>query len=143
MIKYASEVTIGRPPDAVFPYLIEREKQALWSDVPMRPVTDGPFRQGSRIELTLGMGPLKTSLQLEFAQVEAPRLLAWRTVSASPVQWQGEYRLEPADGGSRLSQAGTLQFRGLWRLLEPLAGAEIRQGEIKELEKLRSVVEAA
>jgi hypothetical protein len=29
MIKYASEVTIGRPPDAVFPYLIEREKQAL------------------------------------------------------------------------------------------------------------------
>jgi hypothetical protein len=143
VISYSSAVTIARPPAAVFPYLVEREKQALWSDVQMRPLTDGPFREGSRLELTFGMGPLKTSLQLEFAKVEADRLVSWRTVSDGSVRWQGEYRLEPSDSGSRLSQSGTIEFRGVWRLLEPIVGAEMKNGEIKELEKLRTVVEAS
>jgi len=30
---------------------------------------------------------------------------------------------------------------GLWRLLAPFIGAEIRSGEIKELERLKAVVE--
>ena len=142
MITYGSEVTIARPPEAVFPYLIEREKQALWSDVEMRPLTAGPFVEGSRIELTLPMGPFKTSIQLEYSSVVAGQLVAWRTVSQSPIRWDGEYRLERSgESGSRLSQSGRIQFRGLWRLLEPIAGAEIRQGEIKELERLRAVVE--
>ena len=142
MITYASEVTIARPPEIVFPYLIEREKQGLWSDVEMRPLTEGPFVQGSRIELTLPMGPLKTSIQMEYSSVVPNQLVAWRTVSQSPIQWDGEYRVERSgDGGTRLSQSGRVQFRGLWRLLEPIAGAEIRQGEIKELERLRAVVE--
>jgi hypothetical protein len=144
MITYASTVTIQRSPKTVFPYLIEREKQALWSDVEMRPLTAGPFVEGSRIELTLPMGPLKTTIQLEYSSVVPDQLVAWRTVSTGPIQWDGEYRLEPSgDGGARLSQSGRVQFRGLWRLLEPIAGAEIRQGEIKELERLRSIVEQA
>jgi uncharacterized protein YndB with AHSA1/START domain len=143
VITYSSAVTIARPPADVFPYLVEREKQALWSDVQMRPLTDGPFREGSRLELTFGMGPIRTSLQLEFAKVEPDRLVTWRTVSNGSVQWQGQYALEPSGPGSRLTQDGTLQFRGLWRLLEPIAGAEIRNGEIKELERLKAVVEAA
>ena len=36
-----------------------------------------------------------------------------------------------------------LQFTGLWRLIEPLVGAEIRSGEIKELERIKALVEAA
>jgi len=90
------------------------------------------------------MGPIRTSLQLEFERVEPERLVAWRTISNSPIRWHGEYRLSP-DGAAAtsLSQSGTLTFHGLWRLLEPIAGAEIRQGEIKELERLKAVVEAA
>jgi polyketide cyclase/dehydrase/lipid transport protein len=144
MITYSSEVTIARPPETVFPYLIEHEKQALWSDVEMRPLTAGPFVQGSRMELTLPIGPFKTSIQLEYSSVVPDQLVAWRTVSPSPIQWDGEYRLERSgDGGTRLSQSGRVRLRGLWRLLEPIAGGEIRQGEIKELERLRSVIEQA
>ena len=43
MKSYKSQVTINRPPADVFPYLIEPQKQALWSDVPMRPDHGGPF----------------------------------------------------------------------------------------------------
>lgn len=143
MIRYASEVTISRPPSEVFPYLIEREKQALWSDVPMTPLTEGPLRAGSRLRLTFGKGPLRTSLTLEFGALEPDQRVAFTTVSEGGIQWTGEYRLAPtADGkGTHLSQEGTLEFRGLWRLAEPLMGAEMRRGEIAELEKLKAVLE--
>jgi hypothetical protein len=72
------------------------------------------------------------------------RRFAWTTVGKGPISWDGEYRLEPAGpSGTRLSQQGTLQFHGLWRLLGPFVGAEIRRNEIKELEKLKALVEAA
>jgi hypothetical protein len=47
-----------------------------------------------------------------------------------------------SSGGTRLSQAGQLRFRGLGRLIEPIVGAEIRNGEIKELERLKGILEA-
>jgi uncharacterized protein YndB with AHSA1/START domain len=145
MIRYASEVTISRPPSEVFPYLIEREKQALWSEVPMTPLTEGPLRAGSRMRLTFGKRPLRTSLTLEFAALEPNQRVAFTTASEGGLQWTGEYRLAPpAEGtGTHLSQKGTLEFRGLWRLAEPLIGAEIRRGEIAELEKLKAVLESA
>ena len=143
MKSYQSEVLIEKSPDAVFPYLLEREKQALWSDVPMRPVTEGPLAAGSRFEVTFGMGPLKATLGLEMTAVEQSRRMAWKTYSG-PIDWTGEYVLEP-DGaaGTKLSQRGTLKFGGVWRLMEPVVGGEISEGEKKELEKLKAVVEAS
>lgn len=142
MITYGSDVVIERSAGEVWPYLVERDKQALWSDVAMEPLTDGPTRAGSRMRLTFGGGPLRTSLTLEIAALDPGQRLAFTTVSKGGIQWDGEYRLAPADGaGTRLSQQGTLRFTGLWRLVEPIVGAEIRQGEIAELEKLKAILE--
>lgn len=143
MVNYESAVTIGRTPVEVFAYLIEPPKQALWSDVPMRQLTPGALATGSRFEVTFGKGPLKAVLGLALTDVVAGERMAFKTFSG-PIRWQGEYRLEPADGGAtRLSQHGTLEFTGLWRLLGPFVGGEIRSGEIKELEKLKAAAERA
>jgi uncharacterized protein YndB with AHSA1/START domain len=143
VISYQSAVTIERPPETVFQFLIEPAKQALWSDVPMRQVTDGALGTGSRLEVTFAMGPLKAVVGLELAAVEPSRRMAFTTYSG-PIRWDGEYRLAPAaGGGTDVSQEGRLQFTGPWRLLEPLIGAEISRAEVKELERLKAVVEAA
>jgi hypothetical protein len=108
----------------------------------MRRLTDGPLGTGSRFEVAFGMGPVKARIVLELSAVETDRLMAFRTLSG-PIDWTGEYRLAPGSaGGTELSQSGTLRFSGLWRLVEPIVGAEIKSGEIKELEKLRAVAEA-
>ena len=140
-VTYESEVTIDRAPDVVFPYLTEPAKQALWSDVPMKQITPGTMRTGSSFEVFFGMGPLKATVGLEMIDVEEPTRMAWRTFKG-PIEWAGEYLLEADGAGTRVSQHGTLTFKGLWRLVQPIAGAEIRSGEEKELEKLKSVVEA-
>ena len=144
MISYSSEVTIGRPPQQVWPYVVEPAKQALWTDVEMRPVTEGPWIAGTRIVVAFGRRPFKASIGLELTAIEPDRRMAFTTYTAGPILWDGEYRLEPtAAGGTRLNQAGTLRFRGLWRLLEPMVGAEIRRNEIAELERLKKVLETA
>jgi uncharacterized protein YndB with AHSA1/START domain len=135
-------VTISRPPDEVFPYLVEPEKQALWSGVPMRKLTEGPIGDGSRMEVTFGSGAMKATIGLELGPVEPGRRLAFRSFSG-PVSWEGEYRLEPtASGGTQVRQEGRLTFKGWWRAFESLVGAEISKGEIKELERLKAVVES-
>jgi len=140
MLTYRSQVMVARPPDIVFRYLIEPARQALWSDVPMRQLTDGPLATGSRLEVTFGLGPIKARVGLELTAVEPERRMAFRSFSG-PIRWDGEYRLSPSADGTELSQEGQLVFTGVWRLIEPLAGAEIKSGEIKELERLKSVVE--
>lgn len=141
MLTYESSVSIDRPPEVVFGYLVDLEKQALWSDVPMRKLTEGPLADGSKMEVTFGMGPIKAVIGLEMGPVESGRRMAFRTFSG-PIRWEGEYRLAAAGAGTLVSQEGRLTFRGLWRVIEPLVGAEISKGEVKELERLKAVVEA-
>jgi hypothetical protein len=142
MITYRSQVSVNRPPSDVWPFLVEREKQARWSDVAMQPLTDGPLRAGSRMAIDFGRGPLHLKLTLEMTTVEPAQRMAWRTAGGSSLEWDGAYRLEPAGPtGTTLSQEGTMRFHGFWRLLEPIVGAEIRSGELKELERLKSAIE--
>ena len=143
MLKYRSAVVVNRPPEIVFQYLADPAKQALWSDVPMRKLTEGHFTTGSRIEVTFGKGPLSAKLGLEFTDVQPGQRMAWRSFSG-PIDWDGEYRLAPAgEAATELSQEGRLRFKGLWRILEPLVVAEMRGNEEKELERLKAAAEAS
>ena len=144
MIRYSSEVSINRPPETVYPWIVELDKQGQWSDVQMQLLTPPPLATGSRMQLTFGRPPMRATLVLQIAARDDDRRFAWTTVGKGPISWEGEYRLAPAGpSGTRLSQEGTLRFHGLWRLMEPIVGAEIRRSEIKELEKLKGLVEAA
>lgn len=141
MLSYRSQVSIERAPDVIFHYLIDPERQALWSGVPMRQLTTGTLGPGSRMEVTFAMGPLKARIGLQLSTVEFGRVLAFKSFSG-PIRWDGEYRLASTDGGDTVvSQEGRLAFSGAWRLIEPLVAGEISRGEIKELERLEIVVE--
>jgi uncharacterized protein YndB with AHSA1/START domain len=142
MLSYSWAVTINRPPAEVFPYLTDPAKQALYSDVTMRQITPGVLATGSRMEVTFGIGPLKAVIGLEMTIEENSRM-AFTTYSG-PIRWQGQYLLKPTDGGgTHLSHEGSMVFTGLWRLLEPLIGAELKSGGAKEMERMKAVIEAA
>jgi uncharacterized protein YndB with AHSA1/START domain len=141
MLRYSWPVTINKPPADVFPFLTDPQKQALYSDVPMRQETPGVLKTGSRMVVTFGMGPIKANLGLEMTAIEPDRRMAYDTY-AGPIKWQGEYRLTPTDsGGTNLTHEGTMVFTGLWRLLEPLVGSELKSGGAKEMERLKAAVE--
>jgi hypothetical protein len=95
------------------------------------------------MRLTFGRGPLHTTLDLETSAFEPNARMAFTTVSTGGIQWEGAYDLMPADDGTRVRQQGMLRFGGLWRVLEPIIGAEIKRGELAELERLKQVVEGS
>ena len=143
MKSYNFEVDIARSPADVFPYLTDTAKQALYSDVTMRQITPGHLATGSRMEVTFGMGPLKAVIGLEMTAVEENRRMAFDTYSG-PIKWQGEYLLRPTDaGGTVLSHAGSMTFTGLWRLLEPVVGGELKTNGAKEMERMKAAIESA
>lgn len=80
-----------RPPGDVWPYLVERDKQAQWTDVPIEPSTEGPDQAGSRMRLRFGKGPLRASLTLEVTAADPPERMAFTTVSDGGLQWDGEW----------------------------------------------------
>ena len=62
--------------------------------------------------------------------------------SLGPIRWKGEYLLTPTDvGGTTVSHEGTMVFTGLWRLIEPLIGSELKSGGAKEMERMKAVIE--
>ena len=143
MKPYRFQVTINRPPNEVFPFVVEPEKQALYSDVTMRLLTEGSIRTGSKMEVVLGSGLMKATLGLEMVDVDQDRRMAFKTYSG-PLEWQGEYVLEPTeDGGSTLTHQGSMTFHGLWRLVEPLVGGELTRGGAQEMDRLKNAVEAS
>jgi hypothetical protein len=141
MLTYRSSVSIDRPAAVVFRYLATPELQALWSDVPMQRSETGPLRTGSRMQVTFAGGPLKAVIGLLIGALEPDRRLAFESFSG-PIRWDGEYRLTAVGDTTTVEQEGRLRFTGLWRVLEPIVGAEISRGEVRELERLKAAVES-
>jgi hypothetical protein len=141
MKAYRFQASINRPPSEVFPFLVETEKQALYSDVPMRLITEGAMHTGSKMEVTMGSGLMKANLGLEMTDVTQDRKMAYKSFSG-PIDWQGEYLLEPTpDGGTTVTHEGSMRFHGLWRLAEPLVGAELSRNGAKEMDRMKAAIE--
>ncbi|MBI3361032.1 MAG: SRPBCC family protein [Chloroflexi bacterium] len=140
MIPYQSDATIQSPASQVFRILTDASKYSQWTDMgDSRMVGQGT---GAKIETVLKMGPWKFPTTFEVTEWEEGRKFGLKTVSGGPVSWDANFTLEPAgESATRIISTGTLGLRGWMRLLEPLMAEEVKQGEAKELERLKRLVE--
>lgn len=142
MIRYSSEVTIDRPPRAVYEALLDPERYAQWT--PMTDMAfddDGPRRVGQRGHFRMTGGPIKGRLEMEIVELEPDRKVAVR-VSHPSLDWLAVNTIRPEGEGSRLTYAGELSLRGPLRLMEPLMRGEVERGEAGEALKLKALLEA-
>ena len=142
MILYKSSVTIARPPEVVFPYLLDPALRARWSDVPLRQVSDGAIGIGSRLEATFKAGPTTPKGGIEPVAIEPGRHLVFKPYQG-PIMWDLEYQLRPTGEGTEVEQDARLTFSNLWRIVELFVGEGIKQARTRELGRLKEVVEAA
>ena len=142
MIRYSSDVSIGRPPRDVYEALLDPGLYAKWT--PMVDVAfegSGPPHVGQRGSFRLSEGPIKGKLEMEIAELEPDRRIVFR-VSHPALEWTAMNTIQPDGAGSRLTYAGEMSLRGWRRLLEPVMGGEIRSGEAKEALRLKELLEA-
>lgn len=142
MVAYSSAVSIDRPAAQIFPYLLGTTLLKLKPGAPIKPVSPDELSNGSRIQVSFGLGPLKAVCGLQISALEVGRKLAFKSYSG-PIAWKGEYNLaDDGKGATTVSQKGQLKFKGLWRLVQPFASGQIKRSEVQELQRLKKVIEA-
>lgn len=142
MIRYSSEVTIDRPPRAVFEALLDPDRYAKWT--PMADMAfddDGPRRVGQRGHFRMTEGPIKGRLEMEIVELEPDRKVSFQVKHPS-LDWLAVNTIQPDGEGSRLTYAGELSFRGLMRFMEPFMRGEVERGEAAEAVKLKALLES-
>ena len=143
MIKYSSEVTIDRPPQAVYEALLDPGLYSRWTD--MVDVTfdgEGEPAVGTKGRFRMAKGPIKGLLEMELTELDPDRRVVFH-VTHPDLDWTATSTLEPAGSGTRLTYAGELRILGWRRVLEPLMGREVRQGEAEEAKRFKALLEAS
>lgn len=143
MIRYSSEVTIARPPRAVYEALLDGDLYPKWTDmVDVSFDRAGAPRVWMRGRFRLAKGPIKGMLDMELTELDPDRRVVFQ-VTHPTLDWKAVSTLVPAGDGTRLTYAGELRMHGWRRLLEPLVAREVRGGEAGEALRLKALLEAA
>jgi len=141
MIRYSSEITIARPPKAVFDALLDPALYSKWTPmVDMSFEDSGPPRVGSRGRFRMAEGPIKGLLDMEITELQPERRLAIRVTHPS-LDWLAVTTLQPDEHGTRVTYAGEMALRGWRRILEPMMGREVSKGEATEIRRFKVLLE--
>jgi uncharacterized protein YndB with AHSA1/START domain len=138
-----SSVTIARPIDNVFGYLLDGERCPEWRPgvVGIRRVS-GNGGVGTTYEQTV-RGPMGRSIRADYAITvhEPPSRIEFQTLTG-PVRPHGTYVLAAAGGGTHVTFVLDAELGGLRRLLLGSAVQKTMEAEVATLENLRARLES-
>jgi uncharacterized protein YndB with AHSA1/START domain len=127
VVKVEHEVTIARPPADVFAYLTNMEKIPEWQATAVEGRLESErLEEGARaVEVRKFLGrPMESTLRV--TAFEPDRHFAAEVVSG-PVSFRVDHRLEPDDGGTRVSFTIEGEPGGFFRFAEPVIERQVRR----------------
>jgi uncharacterized protein YndB with AHSA1/START domain len=106
-------ITINRPPEEVFDYLVNLEKSPQWSATLTQAVQQGggSLKVGSRVTETRNLLGKKMESTYEVVKLERPRVFATKVVDG-PVEFDFSWSLQPDANGTRLTGEGSGHWDG-------------------------------
>lgn len=142
-IQFRAEVQIGRPPDHVFPFLIDPRKLVLWIGglVDSKPLTEGGPRRGAKSIETVEENGRRFEMSTEILQFEPDRELEAR-IHAEMGEVISRFRLTSVGDGTRLEQTMTARFTGVYRLFGLLLRGPVQKKLAEDLARLKEKAEA-
>jgi uncharacterized membrane protein len=144
MSKVTSEQTIMRSADDVWTYAADILRHPDWmTSTDARIVRGDGTQAGARGRERMRFGPFEWDVEFEVSRAVPSRGIAWKAVSGSPFEIEVALDLTPLGPASTRAIYGTeVRPHGLWRLLSPMVAMEARSGVARELERLKTQVEA-
>lgn len=137
-------VTINRPPEAVFAYVLDGERCPEWrSHVLDIKRLSGDGGVGTTYAQGVA-GPMgrRITADYEVTVCEPNRLLEFQTI-AGPARPHGRFEVAPEGSGSRLSLSLDASMKGLAALLMSGMVQKTMDSEVRNIERIKANLEAA
>jgi carbon monoxide dehydrogenase subunit G len=141
MASFENTVTIRRPVGEVFAFLADFENVPAWNHAisETRKVSPGPVGVGT-VYRQIRSVPRRSEEGLEVTVLEPASRLEVQG-ELGPFRARLRYALEPAAGGTRLTNAVELRASGLLSMVAPLATARVKRAVAANLDTLRQLLE--
>jgi hypothetical protein len=144
MSKGVAEQTIARSAQDVWTYATDVVRHTEWMTVTDARIVSGDGTQvGARGREQMKFGPFGWDVEFEVIDAEPGRRIAWRSVGGAPFDLDVVLDLEAVGPASTKATYGAdIRLHGRWRLLWPMLAMEAKAGPARELQQLKSQVEA-
>jgi uncharacterized protein YndB with AHSA1/START domain len=140
MASFTHSVTIPRPPEEVFPWLLEADRVPQWMSNLERYEPEGAVGPGSRIRQRLEVSGQTVDVTMEVVRYEPPREAQTR-FSTNGVDIEATYQLAPDGAGTRLTQSLEAKARSLSaRLIVPVVQPRLERKLMGDLETLQTLL---
>ena len=140
MVDAQNTVTIRRSPQDVFAFLADGTNNPKWRDgVASIHHSKGDGVGAVYTQKVKGPGGREIDADYEITTYDPPRRLAFKAI-AGPARPEGEFLLEPQDGGTRITFKLWWEPKGLKRAISPMVAKTMRS-EVGALEKLKQLLE--
>ncbi|MGH2722659.1 MAG: SRPBCC family protein [Actinomycetota bacterium] len=136
-------VDIRRSPEEVFKYLAHFENVPMWNYAiaETAKVSAGPVGVGTRYRQVRSI-PRRSEEGFEVTAFEPHRKLAIEG-TLGPFASVLEYRIDPTEGGSRVTNEVQLTPRGVLGVVGQLAPSRVKEAVAKNLGELKRLLDAA
>ncbi len=137
-------VTIDRPAEEVFPWLVKPEKLRGWirGYVDSVPLNGDSLRVGARTKEIINADGERFDMEMELTGLEMNRLLAFNMTNEMFDQ-KGQYQLTEANGSTTVHFTAHSQFKGFFMsLVEPMFTPVAQKQYEENIAKLKEIVEA-
>jgi uncharacterized protein YndB with AHSA1/START domain len=123
-------IEIARPPEEVFPYVIDPSTFVEWQDGVRRgTMNESPTRVGSRCTTVRKIGGSEREFTTEITEYDPPHRWADHGLEG-PIRAVVGVQVEPAPSGSRVTISVDFDGHGIGKLLVPLV---VRRQAAKEM----------
>jgi uncharacterized protein YndB with AHSA1/START domain len=146
MATFTVSVFINRSPQDVFDFLSDPAIKHKW--MPMLEsaawTSSGEPGVGSTMGAIMKMAGKETEMQLEITQWDVPNRYGYKVLTVQfPLKAMAHtFRLEPEDGGTRVSQVGEFEMVSILRFAAGLMGKMATRMNQNELNTLKQLLEA-
>jgi uncharacterized protein YndB with AHSA1/START domain len=140
MASFTYSVSIPRPPQDVFPWLLEADHVPRWTSHLERYEPEGAVGPGSTIRQRLEVSGHTFDVALEVVRYDPPRQAETR-FSTNGIDVEANYTLAPDGTGTRLTQSLEAKARSLSaRLIVPAVQPRLERKLIADLERLQTLL---
>jgi uncharacterized protein YndB with AHSA1/START domain len=141
MVRIEFSIDIDRPPAEVFAYLTDAEKLPEWQSGAIEAEWQGERAAGAHVREVRKFLGRRMESELEVTAYEPDRRLGLKVLSG-PVPFSVDQRLEPRNGGTRLTFVGEGEPGGFFKLAEPLVARTAERQFKGDYETLKDLLEA-